>query len=1200
MALISYTGGMVLYVNGDLLLSKDDVTVHQTNCDRSAIGHCGGLASAIFKDNPWANVYKPGVVRTAGDIIVRKKKESVVVAFNAQVHAGRPGRKGDTERDRVKLFKTCLLKFGKFMKENGHLSVGFPSRIGCGLAGGEWTSYKIMIEDFAKTNPEMQVTVYNIGSAAAGGGGSRGGGGGGGGGSSSSSSAAAGGGGSRGGGGFYFGPSTSSAAASGGGGGGAGGGGGGYDMEEEEATKLVGFIKECTRPYVDVLEQGQRIDGDFGLVDRGTKAILKEVIRKIGVPGNNGRLVTSHRMLEDARKVGENGEEYGAIVVRKFAELSSVSRGDGALVSALSFANNTGGRLNIGKDFDDIMKNVVNLLTVERAKDFDYACYRHAVAISYIVYSQIVNNTVGITDSIKGVPTLAPIIPDPAFDTTNDINYKVSEEDKEFAIRGLKTIEDMSKDCPGGDDYLLFYAAKLLYTVYERQGCISPTNSNWKTKSVSSLPGHVATFTEYLKLHFNSPVGVERRARETREMQTNAAMVMHTEASSIMTDVLPISMIDDPVPALTAKVLLFYPKEVRMLISGDAEISRVLFGNYSFTGTFDTMYAFNGAASVEKDLFGVPNFTGAVVAHLAHLLGYLLRRGTLKVWMAVKNQEVYTMNSAFTQKMATSIDGKWTMLASIMIFEGRPEGIFQFVKSSDRAARVQQIDLNKRVYSLFPDKLKHVAYGSFCSEVEGAQVYEIGCGKFRGVNYDEIDQAWGGFVAIGSLAGLGGVFISNTEVRSMPISLRFYISTAIDAVGVIHVWAPDHDDDKAVQRRIDESQSKIDSLAKIFVEPENIVKLFVGSAAANPHGNSTSTIRNDVMAKLLLEPLELTSPMSPFKTSNVQAIKEKILNANFRLGVVLQYARNPNFEEKDPADYNFLQAVSELDDIDQEVLLAAFGYVEASAVDTPSRILKKMVNLQDAVTQHTETLQNSVAIVKAIGHLQDSFIKRTYLNREGMVDLDKLKKHFQFEMNRAKTKGTQYDAYTYKELHLRMYSLALVNVPQKNTPTPFGQSISVYLMINGMHKNSIRVEDFLKRHKEEAETQIHNNSSRLDAYDLEHGGMQKDFTEDLEKLDNAEADAARNHSLASSRLKGARLRGVSGQELSALESAVKQAEELKLASESDTQACYEKMEKDKHARTVGAEGNDEASEMMDTMEENKVLKKDVSKVSVSA
>jgi hypothetical protein len=41
-------------------------------------------------------------------------------------------------------------------------SIGFPWKIGCGLAGGDWKTYYSVILEWSKKNPEIYCVFYKL------------------------------------------------------------------------------------------------------------------------------------------------------------------------------------------------------------------------------------------------------------------------------------------------------------------------------------------------------------------------------------------------------------------------------------------------------------------------------------------------------------------------------------------------------------------------------------------------------------------------------------------------------------------------------------------------------------------------------------------------------------------------------------------------------------------------------------------------------------------------------------------------------------------------------------------------------------------------------------------------------------------------------------------------------------------------------
>src|SRR3990170_4642736 len=115
-------------LKGDLLESNCDIIVHQTNC-LTLRPH--GLAETLFKKYPYANVYT-----------IRKPNKPGQNLCTTQ----------DTKELREEWFKDGLNKLVKYIelnfKDKKIKTIGFPYQIGCGLAAGDWISYKKMISDF--------------------------------------------------------------------------------------------------------------------------------------------------------------------------------------------------------------------------------------------------------------------------------------------------------------------------------------------------------------------------------------------------------------------------------------------------------------------------------------------------------------------------------------------------------------------------------------------------------------------------------------------------------------------------------------------------------------------------------------------------------------------------------------------------------------------------------------------------------------------------------------------------------------------------------------------------------------------------------------------------------------------------------------------------------------------------------------------
>jgi len=140
-------------ISGDLLESDAQYIIHQCNCVSKTYS---GLAQYLFQKYPYANIYaerKDGkYVHLPEEIYIRGDADNrYVINATAQIFPGRPSNNRflhwqDSVKDRKQFFYKCLLKVAGI--ENLK-SIAFPYKIGCGLAGGDWSVYKRIIEKFS-------------------------------------------------------------------------------------------------------------------------------------------------------------------------------------------------------------------------------------------------------------------------------------------------------------------------------------------------------------------------------------------------------------------------------------------------------------------------------------------------------------------------------------------------------------------------------------------------------------------------------------------------------------------------------------------------------------------------------------------------------------------------------------------------------------------------------------------------------------------------------------------------------------------------------------------------------------------------------------------------------------------------------------------------------------------------------------------
>jgi O-acetyl-ADP-ribose deacetylase (regulator of RNase III) len=154
---------MIETIIGDLLLAPNKYIVHQTNCVSE--GKAAGLAYYLFNKFPHADCYKnrsepsiPGTLDIRGDGLNTR----FVVNLMGQYLPGSSwgDTQGDAPEDRKFYFHRCLSRLAKI---DNLVSVAFPYKIGCGIAGGDWDWYYNNICKFAehvKNKQQAEVVIY--------------------------------------------------------------------------------------------------------------------------------------------------------------------------------------------------------------------------------------------------------------------------------------------------------------------------------------------------------------------------------------------------------------------------------------------------------------------------------------------------------------------------------------------------------------------------------------------------------------------------------------------------------------------------------------------------------------------------------------------------------------------------------------------------------------------------------------------------------------------------------------------------------------------------------------------------------------------------------------------------------------------------------------------------------------------------------
>jgi O-acetyl-ADP-ribose deacetylase (regulator of RNase III) len=152
---------MLKIINGSLLGSDCRYIAHQCNCfsRRGA-----GLASAVFKAFPWADVYSNRFERgndasLFGSITIHgdpKRNRRYIINIYGQLKPGKPSPGQDSAVSRLEAFYKALDQIAETPELK---SIGFPYGIGCGLAGGDWEKYESLLEGFAERVGERGVSV---------------------------------------------------------------------------------------------------------------------------------------------------------------------------------------------------------------------------------------------------------------------------------------------------------------------------------------------------------------------------------------------------------------------------------------------------------------------------------------------------------------------------------------------------------------------------------------------------------------------------------------------------------------------------------------------------------------------------------------------------------------------------------------------------------------------------------------------------------------------------------------------------------------------------------------------------------------------------------------------------------------------------------------------------------------------------------
>lgn len=163
---------MITTKRANLLDATEDYIVQQCCCTSvKPSGLSAAIAERWASLNPYAsrrrlkyNWAMPEDRPRPGTIQVLEHPERRVICIFGQYAQGKPGAYKDavvvpdTAEDRLTYFKQGLAEIAARAPQ----SVAFPYKIGCGLAGGNWKAYEAALQDWAKQNPSIRVSVYQL------------------------------------------------------------------------------------------------------------------------------------------------------------------------------------------------------------------------------------------------------------------------------------------------------------------------------------------------------------------------------------------------------------------------------------------------------------------------------------------------------------------------------------------------------------------------------------------------------------------------------------------------------------------------------------------------------------------------------------------------------------------------------------------------------------------------------------------------------------------------------------------------------------------------------------------------------------------------------------------------------------------------------------------------------------------------------
>lgn len=154
---------MIEIKKGDLLKSNADVIVHQTNC----LGIMGsGVAYQIKKKYPqvFQEYYKfckeyydnNNLSELLGNVLFVKSDNKIIANCFGQYGIGK-----GVQTNYDALLK-CFYEVWKFASRYENITIAMPYKIGCGLAGGDWTIVYRYIQQIFGDSSSIKCELYKL------------------------------------------------------------------------------------------------------------------------------------------------------------------------------------------------------------------------------------------------------------------------------------------------------------------------------------------------------------------------------------------------------------------------------------------------------------------------------------------------------------------------------------------------------------------------------------------------------------------------------------------------------------------------------------------------------------------------------------------------------------------------------------------------------------------------------------------------------------------------------------------------------------------------------------------------------------------------------------------------------------------------------------------------------------------------------